>query len=503
MNVGTFLQHHRIRTNPFMDEEARHDEVFARLRDESVMHADVPKVLGDPAHPSTSIVFGEKGSGKTAIRLQIERSIEEHNATSENARAYVIPYDDLNPILDRFSRRVKGKDPLTTLQKITLNDHIDGILSFAVPGIVDAALEHNGRETPSTPVATRQEFRRLDRAARADLVLLQSLYDRPERAVDRMRMLRRRLHLFRPSRIRPLRWLLILLLVVTAALGIGMSFFELDQPQWVQRGALAALILLTFATLILVLVDLATVQRLARSISGQLRVLDRSSASVRRTLELLPRQTLISSSLPVDGLDETRYAMFARLLRVLKPLGYKNVIVLIDRIDEPTLIRGDRERMQAVVWPLLNNKFLQQPGFAVKMMLPLELRYALYGESSDFFQEARLDKQNLVDRLQWSGVTLYDLCNKRIAACTEAGAEPPRLVELFDQSITREDIAAALDQMRQPRDAFKLLYQMIQIHCSNHSEEDAAWRIGRHTLQQALGQQKERIDALRSGLAPA
>ena len=37
------------------------------------------KVYGDPSEPATSIIFGEKGSGKTAMRLQLARHLEQHN----------------------------------------------------------------------------------------------------------------------------------------------------------------------------------------------------------------------------------------------------------------------------------------------------------------------------------------------------------------------------------------------------------------------------------------
>ena len=96
------------------------------------------------------------------------------------------------------------------------------------------------------------------------------------------------------------------------------------------------------------------------------------------------------------------------------------MLVLVDRVDEPTLINGEPERMRALVWPLLNNKFLQQDRVGVKLLLPLDLRYLLNRETSDFFREARLDKQNLIERLIWSGSVLYDLCTARLNACRQA-----------------------------------------------------------------------------------
>src|SRR5215510_9758720 len=106
MNLAQFFDHWQIVENPFKGEEARHDSVFVRIglrggpeslspgrapapsadgalpstqdsrtqdsgRSTPATHSDFDKILGDLARPSTAIVFGEKGSGKTAIRLQI------------------------------------------------------------------------------------------------------------------------------------------------------------------------------------------------------------------------------------------------------------------------------------------------------------------------------------------------------------------------------------------------------------------------------------------------
>ena len=172
-------------------------------------------------------------------------------------------------------------------------------------------------------------------------------------------------------------------------------------------------------------------------------------------------------------------------------------------MDEPTLINGDTSRMRAIVWPLLNNKFLQQDDFALKLLLPLELRHELFRETSGFFQEARLDKQNLIERLEWTGATLYDLCNALLAACREEGADPISLVDLFDDDVTRQDVVDALDQMHQPRDAFKLIYKCVQDHCANTTEEQARWRIPKLTLDAVRRAQVERVQMFYRGIAPA
>jgi hypothetical protein len=42
----------------------------------------------------------------------------------------------------------------------------------------------------------------------------------------------------------------------------------------------------------------------------------------------------------------------------------------VDRVDEPHLITGSAERMRALVWSMLDNKFLKQPGLGLKLCCP-------------------------------------------------------------------------------------------------------------------------------------
>ncbi len=153
MNVTRFFEHWSITENPFQAEEARHDAVFQRLGTEKIRHPDFEKILGDPSRPASAIVFGEKGSGKTAIRLQIERRVHEHNRSHPNARVFLTPYDDLNAVLDRFVEAARGRDDeseLKTLQRFTLSDHMDAILHTATVRVVDAILDDPRTDDGST-----------------------------------------------------------------------------------------------------------------------------------------------------------------------------------------------------------------------------------------------------------------------------------------------------------------------------------------------------------------
>src|SRR5882762_10458431 len=105
MDRKSFLAHFKLAADPFQDEEAKNDAVFGKLISRYDVHPHFGKVYGDPTRPGPAIVFGPKGSGKTALRMQVEHRIAEHNASQER-RVLVVPYDDLNPLLDCFKSKV-------------------------------------------------------------------------------------------------------------------------------------------------------------------------------------------------------------------------------------------------------------------------------------------------------------------------------------------------------------------------------------------------------------
>ena len=54
------------------------------------------------------------------------------------------------------------------------------------------------------------------------------------------------------------------------------------------------------------------------------------------------------------------------------------------RIAAPARPLGSAELMKALLWPLLDNKFLKHPGVGVKLMLPIELTRFIEREERDF-----------------------------------------------------------------------------------------------------------------------
>ncbi|MCI0362301.1 MAG: hypothetical protein L0Y44_02050 [Phycisphaerales bacterium] len=511
MNIATFLGNHQISQNPFQAEEARHDSVFIRI-ETACYHPDFQKILGDFLRPSSAIVFGERGSGKTAIRLQIEQRLSEHNRSNEHATQRCLPliYDEHNPVLDRFSRSVRKTAPQDVLGEFRLVDHIDAMMSTIVPKIVDQALD----EAPGTYGGpgdggalelggpNPKRFRQIDAQAKHDLLLMHLHYDRPDSTVLRTRRLKRALRLRSTNPIRGYRWMAAISAAVTLA---GIGYFLLKQPSnavWLWWVTLVLLLLFTGVMAGRLGLLWWKTHRLARELSGKLRVLNRPASSIRAALMNVNTRDLFGAGLPRTNDDDMRYAMFGRLLNISRPFGYRSILVLVDRVDEPTLINGEPERMRAFVWPMLNNKFLQQDRIGVKLLLPLDLRHLLNRETSEFFREARLDKQNFIERLTWSGAILYDLCNARLNACRPADASPMTLRDLFAQDVTQQDLIDALDQMQQPRDAFKFIYHLIQEHCSNVPEDQPQWHIPRPVLDHIRKQQVDRMSGMLRGVRP-
>lgn len=512
MNVQSFFDHWSIAENPFRAEEARHDPVFARLGDGPAGHPDFAKIVGDLDRPATSIVFGEKGSGKTAIRLQLAQRVTEHNLAQPEARVLLVAYDELNPVVDELCARVgsskvatDGREVLKALKKMRLIDHMDAILHRAVEPLVAGLLGHERADGPDLPDDATRRLRKAPVDARRELVRLQLLYDRDENAPLRTARLRRAVSA--PGSVSDRLWLaagalgwIPAALFVALPLYFGAEWLGSEAWWWI-FAVLAGLWLLVIGWILLGRPAMRRV--LARRVARQFRVFRRSMHAVAGSLAHVSDADRRPDALLLGETEEPRYEMLGSLHRVLAELGFAGLIVVIDRVDEPMLVNGDPDRMRAIVWPLMNNKFLQQQRLGIKMLLPLELRHELFRESATFFQEARLDKQNLVERLTWSGAMLYDLCNARLSACRAPGAEPIGLADLFGDDVTRQDIVDALDQMRQPRDAFKMLYQCIAEHCSNVVEEDAAWCIPRLTLEAVRRRHADRVQEFSRGMRPA
>ncbi|MEM7681695.1 MAG: hypothetical protein AAF288_07050 [Planctomycetota bacterium] len=534
--------------NPFSAEEARLDPVFERLVDELPAHPDFPKIMGKIDTPATAVVFGEKGTGKTAIRLLMGLAIDRHNRDHPGKSVLAVAYDDLNPVLDRLlqSRRQDVGQMLTGLR---LADHQDAILCRAVSCVVDGLL---GVEPPTGPGEAaagahalprdaRKKLRKAARRSREDLLVLAALYDEPRSgaAPERFTRLRKALRggtLWSMDNVKVGAIVKTVLALLSAGWYWGIAG---DDAPWWGFPLTGLLILGAVASWGWWAWRWLSIWAKVRRATKDMPAVRREPAELRSMLGTLRPAAVSGQPLPAASaggaaLSDSRYQFTRKLTDLLSEVGVAGMVVFVDRVDEPTAVQGDAERMKAVVWPMFDNKFLKQERIGLKLLLPIELGYALKKEGPAFFQEARLDKQNLVERLEWSGATLYDLCNLRLRACWSADAarraqqleprpveaetpdgeaqaaaasngtdRPVTLSDLFAPDVSRESLIDALDQMRQPRDAFKFLYAVIQEHCKAVPEDRPMTRVPRLTLETVRRTQSQRVQDLYRGLAPA
>lgn len=478
MRIQQFLDHHGIATNPFAEEDAQTDPVFKNRCRENTFHPAWDKVFGDPSDPATSIVFGEKGAGKTAMRLQIEGRIADYNAQHASGRLWVIEYDDFNPFLDRFADRLsarKQRDAAKVLADWKLWDHMDAILSLAVTNLVDRLLPSAHASGPSANRIDVVPKTALDRPQKRDLLMLAAYYDGSlaESHAARWSQLSRKIGFYSWR-----AWIDKIIGVAVTATTIGLTIY-LRKWDWLTTVWPYLAVALGWAPW---LARFWKSHFEARRVAKNLRVLRRDVPAVRRAFMKLSTRDTHGQPVPDKQRTDDRYELLAKLQGVLRSLGSDGIIVLVDRADEPHLINGSVELMRDFVWSMLDNKFLKQPGIGFKLLLPSELNDYLHRESRDFHQRARLDKQNLVPSLDWSGEALFDLTNARIAACAKAG-DTPTLRSLLDPTVTDQRLIDAFRALRVPRHLFKFIYRLIVAHCNSHTDAQPVWTISKDTFE--------------------
>ncbi|MBL8826966.1 MAG: hypothetical protein JNM18_08245 [Planctomycetaceae bacterium] len=490
MRLQQFLEHHGVANNPFAEEDAQTDPVFKDFCIGNTYHPTWDKIYGDPRDPATSIVFGEKGAGKTALRLQIVRHVQQFNAEHATQRLFVIEYDDFNPFLDRFRdklSRFRARNNDRVLAEWRLWDHMDAILSLGVTQLVDAIVKPD----KAGPVGAIEPSK-LDRNQARDLLLLTALYDQSLAESFRQRWQRvRRAVRFYTWRSRWSAWLGVLLTIVTLGLiGYQQKWDALFTP-WPYLIIAAAW-----------LPWLARTARLwwrCRGIVRQLRVVLREVTPLRQLLGNFTADQLAGQPLPDKDRTDDRFELLAKFQAVLNSLGFAGVLVIVDRLDEPHLVNGSPEQMRALIWPMLDNKFLKHPGIGFKLLLPVELSQYIAREDREFYQRARLDKQNMIPSLEWTGEALYDVANARLRACAASG-KTPSVRTFFDDTLSDRRLIDGFRALRVPRHLFRFLYRVFVSHANTHTDENPVWQISAGTFESQLALYQRDQDAFDRGL---
>ncbi len=443
MKVHQFLDNYGITENPFAQEDAQSDHVFRAHCLDGTHHPAWDKIYGNPAAPSTSVVFGEQGSGKTALRMQMIEKLRQYNREHPQERAFIIEYDDFNPFLDCFRERLTGRRrrPEHALQNWKLWDHMDAILTLGTTRL--ASLIRGDATGTETHNITDQQLEKLTRLQKRDILLLAAFYDHNRDQSPRLRWqgLRRRMRFASW----PTWWDVLLGIAVTAGT-IGLVLWK-----WVFHDLFSwPPILAILAGWLPWLFHQARLYWLSWRAGHQIRVIDHHTNSLRRNLGSLQRAELVGQPMPSQSRGDDRYELLTKLQAVLKTLGFSSIVVLVDRVDEPHLINGNAERMRDLLWPMFDNKFLKHPAMAFKLLLPAAVVHYLNRQEKEFYDRSRLDKQNLIPALDWSGEALYDVANDRIRACAELAESPPSVQDLFESAVSQDQLVGIFSRLRAP-----------------------------------------------------
>lgn len=500
MKVQQFLAHHGIDKNPFSEEDAQTDPVFKSHCIENTYHPAWDKIFGDPHEPATSIVFGEKGAGKTAMRLQIDRHIDAFNKTNRDERLFVINYDDFNSYLDRFvnNQPARRRRVDKALGSFRLWDHMDAILSIGVTKLMDQILGVGKDDDESTD----SKLTNLDRHQCRDVLLLTAFYDQStaEPITSRWKRLRKKLRFWTLKAQIPFA-IGAGVTLATAITFLGLVIASMDEtasdtildlyngiPWWVY----IAIIVVAWIPWVW---KFAGRFIIAQGVARSNRVGNRSANQMRKILTQFTSAELSGQPIPNKDRTDDRYELLAKLQGILQTLGYSGVLILVDRVDEPHLINGSPDLMKALIWPLLDNKFLKHQGIGVKMMLPSELKYYVEREDRDFAQRARLDKQNLVPSLAWTGEALFDVANARLKACASSG-KSPKINDFFDESVSREHLIDSFRSLRVPRHLHKFLYHLLVAHCNSHTDEEPNWQVSKELFESELAMYRRDLEQM-------
>lgn len=489
MTEQEFLQHHSLVRNPFVDEDAQTDTVFRDFCIGGTFHPSWSKVVGDAKQPATAIVFGAKGSGKTAMRLQLINHVARHNSAHPHQRVFLICYDDFNaylgPLESQLPRRARGNAD-KVLGSLRLWDHMDAMISEGVTQLVDRILQPGhasaGLDAVGGGGEVSLDLDRLDRGQRRDLMLLTSIYDRSKSSNvrDRFEALRRKLR-FRSIG----TWAPFVLGLLVTALG-GWLLAVLHRTE-----SIALLTALYWVPVVLIsgwgwyAARWWKRHRMAKRVVRNVRVLQRETSQLRPMLFSFLAKEIDEQPVPQSERSDDRYALLEKLQLILRTLGYPGTIVIIDRVDEPDLINGQSDRMKQLVWPLMDNKLLKHEHFGIKMLLPSELQPYAERETREFHERARLDKQNVVASFDWTGEALYDLLASRMKACAVSGASPsPK--GFFASDVSEVRLISALQSLRTPRNVFRYLYQLIAEHCKRYRSEAPSYEISSELFESSL-----------------
>lgn len=498
----TWRHHWALDEDPFVQEDADKDTVLARVPMEAV-HSSFDRLYGSTETAGPGIVFGEKGSGKSSLRLAMKRRLK----SDESAKAFFVEYIEFDSFLTeaRKADRLPPSGPKTArrvVERFLLADHIDAMLSLGVSKLADEIADG---QHPSAADLSKKH--------RASLVALTGLYYRSDdRSGAEVDVALRKAVGQGAGRSFFKKFGTFLGLVTGIALGVAVvaNDFELELPFEIENRALW----ISLSVSLLVLTGLLTwipqliAQRRASRATKAVRVVPRDPDPLTGLLLRLPASVRRDLALPEGPAVGTRLVLLQRFIAILRDVGYRNFWVLMDRIDEATVLSGQADLMRSFVESLLEHRLLQFEGLALKLFLPIELSRLYLGASPDEQKSMRLDKASSIPELRWTGQELSQVAAQRLRAVRPEGTPVDqaggRLMDFFADDVAESDVREALSELGTPRLAFGFLGALMAEHARELNDDleegDPAWRIPQRRFEILRASWLDRARGLRRAL---
>ena len=404
MEIKEWLQVWQFEHNPFVIFDADRDPY---LQTSMVENTSLRSVLVHIENPTPYVIFAIRGAGKSSMRIDTERYLNDYRD-----QVLVISYVEFNELLaevartrnlpleyafDRsaITRLFKGKKeiPLTRDAKITLDDHLDMILKLGVEELFKTIVD--------TP---REDLLKNNREIAEKFILLAALYYSPNDLSSKIAALRRL---------------------------IQSSGYERKVPFFITKQA----------------------KRIASEIFRNIRGVPVSLEGMVKTIKEIGVGLFEFHGIPRN--TENRFTLLKGFMELVRYFGLSGVYLLVDRVDEPTSIKGDPEKMRELVTPILDDQLFQIDHLGIILFLPYELH--------DLKKYYRSDRIKTISSINWSPDNMIRLIEKRMNVGRKPGSPPLHLSDIFEDE--GESKANFIVRQLTPRNAFRLLSIILEEHC--------------------------------------
>jgi hypothetical protein len=405
MEIKEWLQVWQFEHNPFVIFDADRDPY---LQTAMVENTSLRSVLLHIEKPSPYVIFAIRGAGKSSMRIDTERYLRDYQD-----KVLVISYVEFNELLSEVSRprrlpleysatgsmlarifKRKKEEALAREPRMTLDDHLDYILKLGIEELYGHIC-----------AAQKEDMLKDNREFAEKFILLMALYFTPNDLSSKVSALRR-------------------LMEIAGYKRRSNGFFS-KKPAKLLAGEIYR-----------------HIRGVPVSLEGTFKIIQEIGPGLFE-FHGIPRTT------------ENRFTLLKSFMDLVRYFNLAGVYLLVDRVDEPTSIKGDPEKMRELVTPILDDQLFQIDHLGIILFLPYELH--------DLKKYYRSDRIKTISSINWSAENMIRLIEKRMNVSRKPGSPPIQLADIFEED--GESKAQFIVRQLTPRNAFRLLSIIVEEHC--------------------------------------